>query len=70
MRTDVEREAARREGFETFTGACMKVVYMPERAEDGFPPWRSADGQFFMDSEVEEVEPGKFDDGGFPVSGS
>ncbi|MET9260443.1 hypothetical protein [Amycolatopsis sp. NPDC004079] len=66
----MEREGVRREGFEKFTGAHMKVVYVPKRAEEGFPPWRSADGQFFMDNEVEEVEPGKFDNEGFPVSGA
>ena len=57
-----------REGFEKFTGNFMKVVFDEARAAEGLPPWRAlADEQYFLDSEVDEVEPGTFDERGFPI---
>jgi hypothetical protein len=57
-----------REGFETFTGAFLKVVFVPDRAAEGLPAWQAlADGQYFMDSEVDEVDPWAWDEHGFPI---
>jgi hypothetical protein len=45
-----------RRGIETFTGAYHPVVFDQERADQDLPSWRSElDGQFFTDSEVDEL---------------
>lgn len=44
-----------RRGIEHFTGAYHPVIWNQKRADAGMPPWESElDGQFFLDSEVEE----------------
>jgi hypothetical protein len=44
------------------------VTYDPDRAAQDLPPWANDDrGRFYLDSEVKEVQPGEYDDNGFPT---
>jgi hypothetical protein len=46
-----------RHGIEQFTGAYHPVTWSQDRDDEDLPPWVSdLDGQYFLESEVDEYE--------------